>query len=221
MRTTLLKAIWSLSTIAEAHPKRGAGIMKTDRMRTFGATLVIGVALATLASACSGAPPDDVTSQSGALTFDNPPGAPNPWVYDGGNQCQGMHCCPPGMAMVGAHLGKNVFKCATVHDGFTDYTLQNTQRNNMLSCPSGYVMVGYHGQTCIDRTIFGICDEYWGEQLYCARPLDGLSFEYVDNGTQDNSQGYSMHVCDERPGNPGQYAMSGIHASTNQFECSR
>jgi hypothetical protein len=193
--------------------------MRTDRMRSFGATWVIGVAFATLASAC-GAPPDDATSQSAALTFDNPPGASSPWIYDGGTQCSGFfHCCPSGMAMVGAHLGKNVFKCATVHDGLTGYYEESSnQRNGMLSCKSGYVMTGYHGQTCNHRTIFGICDQTLAEFLYCARPLDGLSFEYVDNGTQDS---YPMHVCDERPGNPGQYAMAGIHANTNQFECDR
>ena len=193
--------------------------MKTDRMRSFGATLVIGLALATLASAC-GEPPDDVTSASTELTFNNQPGSSSPWLYDGGTQCinsrgPSFHCCPSGMAMVGAHLGKNVFKCAIVHNGLTDYyTEYDNQRNGMLSCKSGYVMAGYYGGGCTDWT----CFTEWRENLYCARPLDGLTFEYVDSGTQDS---YPMHVCRADVTDPFRYAMTGIHAGKNLFECDR
>jgi hypothetical protein len=120
------------------------------------------------------------------------------------------------MAMTGARIDRNVFKCATVHDGLTNYYWEfNNQRNGMLSCTSGDVMVGlYVGGNCADF----LCFERNNQRIYCAQPLDGLAFEYVDSGTQDS---YPMHVCREDVTNPYQYAMAGINVGANLFECDR
>ena len=140
-----------------------------------------------------------------ALTLDNQPGTSSPWLYDAGTDCRSVygilgelgsggqyppvntHCCPPGMAMTGAHIASNTFKCAPIHGGLSHAYLDwgscaglfgatCTQRNGMHACKQGTVMVGVN---------VGI------NQLICAQPSEGVQFEYVDGGTQDGF----MHVC--------------------------
>jgi hypothetical protein len=54
-----------------------------------------------------------------------------------------MAACPPGKAMVGLHVGKNVLLCAPLkmRDLFVD---ASTRRVGMHACPEGSVMVGIH-----------------------------------------------------------------------------
>jgi hypothetical protein len=173
---------------------------------------LLALALALSASACGapeGATDPDVAGVQAELTFANVPGTTSPFLYDAGRQCNlgwgNFHCCPPGMAITGAHLGRNVFKCAALDGGFsaTNY-LSQLQRNGMLSCQPGLVAYGYYGGS--------------SPYLACGVPAKGkTTFEYIDGGTQD---GYPMHVCSEASGNPYRYAISGIHASDNKFACS-
>jgi hypothetical protein len=178
----------------------------------------------------------DVSVESG-LTLPTPAGATKPYIYDGGTLCpdgSGAHCCPNGMAMTGAHLGRNVFKCATVGGGLADYYNDSpqtgvTQRNNMHACKAGWVMLGYGivGPSC--PWYFPACGAVKVEVLRCARPLpntaqkaagmtSGVSAEYVDPGSQD---GFPMHVCREDRANPLKFVMSGIHAANNLFLCAQ
>jgi len=54
-----------------------------------------------------------------------------------------MAACPPGKAMVGLHVDKNVLLCAPLkmRDLFVD---AHTERVGMHACPEGSVMVGIH-----------------------------------------------------------------------------
>jgi hypothetical protein len=54
-----------------------------------------------------------------------------------------MAACPPGTAMTGLHVGKNVLLCAPLqtNDLFVD---ASTERAKMHACPAGSVMVGIH-----------------------------------------------------------------------------
>lgn len=124
------------------------------------------------------------------------------WVYDAGTQCTvngvTMHCCPSGYAMIGAHIDKNVFKCAqlTAMAG-SRYLDAGTQRNGMHACPWGSVMVGLHAGR---------------NMLACQRPSTSPYFEYVD-GNPATQDGYPMHAW------PNGYAMAGIHDGKNLFSC--
>lgn len=125
--------------------------------------------------------------------------------------------------MTGAHLGANIFKCATVEGGFSAFTVDfgwgstwfcpkapgdsglscTPPRNNMHACPKGWVMIGYNSSV---------------NRLFCGLPTGGATkLEYVDGGTSDGS----MHICRENVSNPNRFAMSGINAGANQFTCAQ
>jgi len=122
-------------------------------------------------------------------------------IGGGATQCTvggtGMHCCPTGSAMVGAHVDQNVFKCATITAPrigapFLD---TGTQRAGMHSCPLGSVMIGFRADM---------------NRLACQQvSVIGLT-EFVDNGTQDS---FPMHVCS------GTTTMTGIRLDRNQLNC--
>jgi hypothetical protein len=125
-----------------------------------------------------------------------------------------MHCCPSGTAMVGAHLGGNVFKCTPfspqgarfldTSTARTFHILVNDAGVNMHACPVGSVMVGFHQ---------GL------NRLACQRNATSITAEGRDDGTQDTGGAGVipppplMHVCLNR------YAMSGIHVGLNAFGC--
>jgi hypothetical protein len=124
------------------------------------------------------------------------------WVYDTGTLCTvgdaTMHCCPAGMAMIGAHLADNVFKCAQLTDPHgTQFLDTNTSRNGMHACPSGSVMVGLHVNN---------------DQLACQRPDATRPVAHAE-GTPGTLDSYPMHVC------PRGHAMSGIHPNDNALAC--
>jgi hypothetical protein len=121
---------------------------------------------------------------------------------DSGNQCTvggaTMHCCPSGSVMIGAHVSKNVFKCALLNSpGGAPFLDTGTQRNGMHSCPFGAVMIGLHARSNL---------------LICQIPGAATAFEYIDGNpaTQDN---FPMHVC------ANGFAMAGIHVRNNVFNC--
>ena len=103
--------------------------------------------------------------------------------------------------MIGAHLDRNVFKCAQltqVASGpFIDF---GTLRNGMHACPYGAIMIGFHRNK---------------NYLACQYPGPSVASEYVD-GNPATLDSYPMHVCWS-----AQYAMSGIHDDHNQFTCAR
>jgi hypothetical protein len=183
------------------------------RRRSFSRScrLVSVVALGALGCGAQDPLADELVAGSQTeLTLDNQPGTSSPFLYDGGTQCSGAHCCPFGMAMTGAHLGNNTFKCASVAGGIGSFVrlVYDNQRNGMLSCPTNEVMVGYYAGSWSQA-----------EHLLCGRPLSQkLQFEYVDSGTQDS---YPMHVCSESSANPYRYVMTGIHQAGNRFNCAR
>jgi hypothetical protein len=176
--------------------------------------LILALLVSTLGACVSEVASDDsVNSVESALSFVTPVGQSSPFLYDSGTDCGsvygsawgGIHCCPAGMAMTGAHIGANKFKCAYMSGGLTDFYTGTTVRNGMVSCRFGFVMVGYYNG---------------GPYPFpaCATPAGGAQgFEYVDSGTSDGI----MHVCREDTVNPGRYAMSGIHAGNNKLQCFR
>ena len=124
------------------------------------------------------------------------------WVYDTGTLCKvgeaTMHCCPVGMAMIGAHLADNVFKCAQLTDPHgTQFLDIHTSPNGLHTCPSGSVMVGLHVSN---------------DQLACQRPDAARPVAHAD-GTPGSVDSYPMHVC------PRGYAMRGIHLNDNVLAC--
>ncbi|HEY2407260.1 MAG TPA: ricin-type beta-trefoil lectin domain protein [Polyangiaceae bacterium] len=144
-----------------------------------------------------------------------------PVTNDGGSFCQvggvGMHCCPPGNAMVGVRLDQNLFKCAQLQDTSGQIVADNsTYRNvstpnpdgtsttyNMHTCPFGYVMVGLHA----DLNMLAC------QQIPPNAISDAITGELVDTGTQDS---YPMHVCESTP---HAYAMSGFDGPNNLLTC--
>ncbi len=160
------------------------------------------IAALTMIAGCSGPSGDTLVDEKWDIEFAESPLSLGQWVYDAGTQCTvggtTMHCCPAGYAIIGAHLGNNVFKCAglssTSGPPFLD---AGTQRNGMHACPYGSVMVGLH---------LGL------NHLACRWPGTPVTAEYVD-GNPPTSDGYPMHVCGSG------YAMSGIHAGNNLFTC--
>jgi hypothetical protein len=196
------------------------------RLATVPASLALA-SLFTIASCDPGedtAQPEDVSQP---LSFSNLTGQSQPFLFDSGTVCTiggwTLHCCPGGMAMTGANLSQNRFKCALVTGGLTDRHLDGvlgptkTARNNMHACPFGEVMVGYYRGT----HALGYADEH----LACAKPDPAVVKEQVD-GNPPSSDG-QMHICPEKaPDNtpivdPGRLAMTGIHAGANLFTCGR
>lgn len=155
-------------------------------------------------SAGCGAPPEDevefdVEVAKSSLSFTGQV------VYDAGSRCtvsgNTMHCCPAGYAMIGAHLGNDVFKCAQLSSTSGSRFINVAgRRNGMHACPLGSVMVGLH-----------VSNDY----LACQYPGTSAVSEYVD-GNPGTNDSYPMHVCGS-----GGYAMSGIHVSNNLFNCAR
>jgi hypothetical protein len=124
------------------------------------------------------------------------------WVYDTGTLCTvgeaTMHCCPTGMAMIGAHVADNVFKCAQLTEPHgTRFLDVDTSRNGMHACPSGSAMVGLHANNA---------------QLACQRPDPAGTVEH-GAGTRETVDSYPMHVC------PNGYAMSAIRVNDNALGC--
>ena len=189
--------------------------------------LLLG-AFSVLASACGlnvedatnaedAANAEEVAESDEALSFVTDPGQTSPFVNDAGSQCWSdslpgwVHCCPFGHAMVGAHLGNNVFRCAKIQGGLSNFADGHEQRNGMLSCPLGKIMVGYWN------------GGWWNtDRIVCATPGNAPQWiEFVDDGGTAASQDSGMHVCKKDTTNPGRYAMSGIHRENNRFNCFR
>src|SRR5262245_2036536 len=120
-------------------------------------------------------------------------------IEDSSTQAFGMHDCPAGYAMSGAHVDQNRFLCRPTHerdqDCFVDYA---TQRSEMHACPAGTYMRGLHG----GRNELTCCFERSRGFTAFSQP------EFLDSGTQ----GHSMHVCPNA-------VMTGIHIARNQFLC--
>jgi hypothetical protein len=164
--------------------------------------MILGLALAGMLAGCAVTDDGSETAEgTSALSFTSLV------VYDAGTTCTvatsvgttaTMHCCPNGMAMIGAQVDKNVFKCAQLTGVSTGRFLDtNTVRNNMHACPQNAVMVGLHA----GRNL-----------LACQFPAPTPTFEFVD-GNPPTTDGFPMHVC------PPQYAMAGIHVDNNLFTC--
>ncbi|RKI02568.1 hypothetical protein D7Y15_35235 [Corallococcus sp. AB030] len=165
---------------------------------------MVSLAAVTMLAGCGAAPEEeraefDVEVAKSSLSFTGVP------IYDAGTRCtvggSTMHCCPTGYAMIGAHLGSDVFKCARLSSTSGSRFLDvGTTRNGMHACPYGSVMVGLH---------------VGNNHLACQSPGTSVVFETVD-GSPGTSDTYPMHVC-----LAGGYAMSGINAGSNLFTCAR
>jgi hypothetical protein len=171
--------------------------------------------------------PAAIESSGASLSFDNIDGQSTPFMYDSGKQCVvngvSLHCCPAGMAMTGANLSQNRFKCARVTGGLAGvhgdglFGTTFTQRSSMHACPFGEVMTGYyHGSAW-----HGIDTEL----LLCGKPSPAVMKEHTD-GNPATADSTNMHICPEKDliqkqniVNPGRFAMTGIHAGQNLFLC--
>lgn len=126
---------------------------------------------------------------------------------DYGTQCNGMHCCPPGKAMGGVHIGRNDLICRdAVARTNEQCSTANTTRHGMRACPAGTWARGYHNANnqltcCWDRTRGQV-------------PLASEAIDPVAGGSVTSAQG--MHACPvSRP------LITGIHAGNNQLLCAR
>jgi hypothetical protein len=119
---------------------------------------------------------------------------------DHGTQCNGMHCCPAGYAMMGVHGNNNDLLCYPVGAaGDTCHVDNGTQRHGMHACPQGQYLRGVHeGQNKLT------CCQHAGARF--AR-------EAVDTSTQLQA----MHGCPSA--GRVQSVMTGIHGSDNHFLC--
>ena len=163
----------------------------------------------------------DLLTESSAVVVD--PGyiedPPAPGV--GVTACNGMHCCPDGYAMQGAHLALNMFKCRRVQRAFPANTCYVdgpgqttfTVRNNMHACAFGYYMKGLNvGQNLL---------------TCCLAPDGGIGSEFVDGDNEAPRQytssawGVTAHTCPDHGSSlpPSVWLMSGIHAGNNYFNC--
>lgn len=120
---------------------------------------------------------------------------------DGGShitQRQGMHACPVGMYMTGAHLSSNHFLCKSF-PGRTYQTFEEiidtgaTQQLGMHTCPRGFALTGLHA----------------GKNHFLCAPFANQGASSVDTGTQ--RQG--MHAC------PVGKVQTGLHAGNNWLAC--
>jgi hypothetical protein len=130
------------------------------------------------------------------------------------------------MAMIGAQLSQNVYKCAKISGGLTGkHPDFGTQRQNMHSCPPGELMYGFHREFIAN----GVAGSHDPEILLCARPNPAIDVgtEHVDTSTQGPSiAGGTMHICPLKDSNqnnivnPGHQAMTGIYdANGGRFNC--
>lgn len=206
---------------------------KSRRVAKLAACLPV-IALSFTTGASCDVPDVDVESQSQRqeLTFEALPGQTTAIFDDTGTTCsiptQGarIRCCPEGMAMIGAQLSQNVYKCAKISGGLTGKHADfGTQRQNMHSCPPGELMFGFH-RGFIATGVAGSQDP---EILLCARPNPAIDVgtEHVDTTTQGPSiAGGTMHICPLKDSNqnnivnPGHQAMTGIYdAGGGRFNC--
>ena len=175
--------------------------MRNDKLSLKACIAMVAAVLTALpATGCIDTPADGPTSEASAEL------SAGAEFYDFGFQCTvggaSMHCCPPGTAMLGAHVDKNVFKCASVPLVGSPFLDIGTQRSSMHACPFGSVMIGLQG----DRN-----------QLACQTTAEAITAEFVDCCTQDtnpNRAVASLHACPE-----GGWVMAGIHIDRNQFLC--
>lgn len=175
------------------------------RSKNLGKRNRMSIALAVMAAlpfagCLEGEPSDESTGEArSSLTFIGNE------FYDAGHQCSvggaSMHCCPPGSVMLGAHVDRNIFKCASVQLSGFPFLDVGTQRSSMHACPLGSVMIGLQA----DRN-----------QLACQNPLSGIRNERFDSGLQDTNPNrpVNMLACLE-----GGWAMSGIQVDRNQELC--
>jgi hypothetical protein len=159
------------------------------------------VVVSTVAGCGTDAPAtDEVAKTSSSLVVD-----PTSFTYDTSTVCTvggtTMHCCPQGTAMIGVHVDRNTFKCATLKQpGGARVLDTGTVRNNMHVCPQGQVMVGLRADM---------------NRLACQSIPGGILAEYVDSSTAD---GFPMHVC----GTNATWkfsAMTGIRIDQNLLSC--
>jgi dienelactone hydrolase len=120
----------------------------------------------------------------------------------GGTQCFGMHCCPSGYAMRGAHVNQNRLLCRQVNHGAEDCFLDfPTQRAGMHACPRGTYLRGIH----VGNNVLACCYDR-------TRGHSELFGEFADGGHQEQG----MHAC---PLHAADTYMTGIHADQDRFLC--
>jgi hypothetical protein len=138
-------------------------------------------------------------------------------------QCNGMHCCPFGEAMTGAHINENTFQCrgiygATESNCYVDSgTTRVVEGITVKACPVGFYMKGHHANqnrsTCCEYPSWNgsttvTLDGYGEPPLQATVPY--LKDPWPWAGTCKTG---SMHVC------PGMSVMEGIHVAGNFFLC--
>jgi hypothetical protein len=77
-------------------------------------------------------------------------------IPDGRTQWNGIHVCPPNMAMTGWNESKNQLLCESAGRLGEQAVDNGTQRDGMHACPTGKVMVGINAQKNL---------------LVCSRPM--------------------------------------------------
>jgi len=197
--------------------------------KTLTGALVL-LSLAALASGCmveaagngesTSAEPTDTATQDlwvGAPHFD--PSA----CTQSAHPCNGMHCCPDGEAMSGAHFGTNTFECRPIR-GANDTTCHVDKTTTRVvegitlkACPPGEYMKGHNVSAN-----WSTCCKYAGANASTNVVLDGhnqaatqASDEFLNSPWPFAGvcQPGNMHVC------PESSVMEGVHVNANYFVC--
>lgn len=128
-------------------------------------------------------------------------------IVDLATQRKGMHACPVGYFVVGAHVNKNAFLCSKAlgsYQASQEYIDGDNEpryrRHGMHTCRLGYAVTGMH------------VSKNW---LLCAPFSNQIPAEYVDGDNEPATQRQTMHAC--KPG----YVLMGIHVEDNDFLCGR
>ena len=178
-------------------------------MRTITKALPMVLLTAIFAVGCLGEPDpstDEAQAPEGSGVGEATEALASGTIYDGPGQntynvCNGMHCCPVGWAMVGIHVGDNIFSCREAISNPQHeycYVDRGTVRDGMHACGEGYYMKGAN----IGQNTFTCCLDAWG---------DSTGTEDVNTSTND---GY-MHTCVYAY----QEAMTGLNVSANLLLC--
>jgi hypothetical protein len=160
----------------------------------------------------------------GIVTFDPPTCTGTPTV------CNGMHCCPFGKAMTGAHYASNTFRCQRVV-GATEVGCFLTDQNNtrtaegvtMKGCPVGTYMKGHHvgnnQLTCCPYPLNNT-PSYWTldghPHLGPSEPPTTITHSALKRWGDICLPG-TMHACPFI--HNSNFVMEGVHLTSNYYLC--
>src|SRR5678815_2535008 len=140
-------------------------------------------------------------------------------------QCNGMHCCPFGAAMTGAHYDTNTFRCSSVAGAMeigcfvTNSSHTRTLEGiTMKGCAVGFYMKGHHvgnnQLTCCPYPSFNAATD-WTLDGHGEAPAVASDPLLLDAGA--TCSGGTMHACPDIAFSSA--VMEGVNVFLNAFLC--